>query len=80
MERKHEHQHGQDCGCEKNHSQDCQCGGERGCDCGCGCKCGGHFQRQYQTREEQISELENYLKDLKLEVQAVEERLQELRK
>ena len=52
----------------------CECGGE------CSCGSGSHFQRRYQTKEEQIAELENYLKDLKLEVQAVEERLSDLRK
>ena len=51
--------------------------------CDGGCECGGHaghFERRYQTKAEQIAELENYLKDLKLEVQAVEERLTDLRK
>ena len=70
--------------CENQQDQACDCGGtctEVGCECGGGC-CGGgsHLQRRYQTKEEQIAELENYLKDLKLEVQAVEERLTDLRK
>ncbi len=57
-----------------------------GCDCDdCGeCCCGGggggRFERRYQTKLEQIAELEIYLQDLKLEVQAVEERLADLRK
>ena len=57
----------------------CECGG--GCDCGCEC-CGGghHFQRRFQTKAEQIEELESYLAELKLEVQAVEEHLADLRK
>jgi hypothetical protein len=57
----------------------CECGG--GCDCGCEC-CGGgrHFQRRFQTKVEQIEELESYLAELKLEVQAVEEHLADLRK
>jgi len=57
----------------------CECGG--GCDCDCEC-CGGsqHFQRRFQTKAEQIDELEAYLAELKLEMQAVEERLADLRK
>jgi len=55
----------------------CECGS--GCDCDC---CGGshHFQRRFQTKAEQFEELEAYLAELKLEVQAVEERLADLRK
>ncbi len=51
------------------------------CDCGCEC-CGGNgrFQRHYQTKAEQIAELEAYLAELRLEVQAVEERLVDLKK
>jgi len=59
----------------------CDC--RNGCDCDCGCDCcndGGRFPRRYQTKEEQIAELEAYLTDLKTEVQAVEERLADLRK
>jgi hypothetical protein len=57
----------------------CECGD--GCDCGCEC-CGGdgRFQRRYLTKAEQAEELEAYLADLKLEVQAVEERLADLKK
>ena len=51
------------------------------CDCDCGCECcgGGRFHRRYQTKAEQIAELEAYLAELKTEVQAVEERLADLR-
>ncbi len=60
-----------------------QCGCDEGGGCGCNC-CGSgneeHFQRRYQTKAEQISELEEYLNGLKLEVQAVEEHLADLRK
>ena len=57
----------------------CECGS--GCDCGCECGGGGgHFQRRFQTKAEQIEELESYLAELKLEVQAVEEHLADLRK
>jgi hypothetical protein len=56
------------------------CGGEGACDCGCG----GHghhaFRRRYQTKADQIAELEAYLAELKTEVQAVEEHLADLRK
>jgi hypothetical protein len=62
----------------KNGSCDCGCN----CDCDCGCECcgGGRFHRRYQTKTEQIAELEAYLAELKTEVQAVEERLADLRK
>jgi hypothetical protein len=60
----------------------CDCKNDCDCDCECGCGChGGHqFHRRYQTKAEQIAELEAYLADLKAEVQAVEERLVDLRK
>jgi|GEM_PF-847019 len=54
-----------------------------GCSCNCGCECcggGHHFHRHFQTKAEQIIELEAYLVELKREVQAVEERLSDLRK
>ena len=59
--------------------KECGCG----CDCDSGCECGchqSHFDRRYQTKAEQIAELESYLSELKLEVQAVEEHLADLRK
>jgi hypothetical protein len=62
------------CGCD---SDECECG------CNCGCHShhhGGYFERQYQTKAEQIADLEDYLSELKLEVQAVEEHLADLRK
>jgi hypothetical protein len=61
----------------------CNCQSSQEFDCGCGCGgCGhsAHFTRRYQTKAEQISELEAHLTDLKTEVQAVEERLVDLRK
>jgi hypothetical protein len=63
------------CDCKNG---ECDCG--KGCDCGCECCGGDHFQRRYLTKAEQIEELEAYLADLKLEVQAVEERLADLKK
>ena len=60
----------------------CDCQSDQECSCGChaGCECGGHFERRYQTKAEQIAELEEYLEELKTEVQAVEEHLADLRK
>ena len=68
--------HDETCHCKDD---ECECGGK--CNCGCEC-CGGddHFHRRYQTKEEQITSLEAYLGELKLEVQAVEEHLADLRK
>ncbi|NLT43701.1 MAG: hypothetical protein GXX93_13590 [Anaerolineae bacterium] len=37
------------------------------------------FRRRYITRDERIAHLEGYLSELRLEAQAVEERLAELR-
>ena len=67
------------------HHQEGQCCGKQDEECGCNnaekeCNCGGHFHRRYQTKEEERSNLEAYLADLKLEVQAVEERLIYLKK
>ncbi|MFZ6027131.1 MAG: hypothetical protein ACOYYS_05380 [Chloroflexota bacterium] len=70
-----------DCGCQSGHA--CACGSTCECGCGnCGSSCGrnGHFERRFQTKAEQIAELEAYLGGLKLEVQAVEEHLADLRK
>lgn len=60
----------------------CECGNDCTCGGDCGCKCGGgdHFKRRYQTKAEQTGELEAYLAELRLEVQAVEERLADLKK
>ncbi len=53
-----------------------------------GCCCGHHgapwpgeraFWRRFATREERLAWLERYLKDLKAEAQAVEERIAELK-
>jgi hypothetical protein len=72
----HGHHHG------RHHGGGCEGGG---CSCSCGggseCECGNSgFERHFQTKAEQIAELEEYLGDLKAEVQAVEERLADLRK
>jgi len=70
--------HDETCNCNEG---SCKCEDTQDCNCGCEC-CGddGHLQRRYQTKEEQITFLEMYLSELKLEVQAVEEHLADLRK
>ncbi len=64
-------------GCSCGSGSSCECGEGSGCGC---CCCGGGFKRRYQTRAEQTAELECYLKDLKDEVQAVQERLADLKR
>jgi uncharacterized protein YukE len=56
------------------------CCGHGGETCGCHGDGPHKFQRRYQTRAEQLTELEVYLAELKAEVQAVEERLADLRR
>ncbi len=68
--------HNETCDCRND---ECECGGKCSCGCGCDC-CGDHFQRRFMTKAEQIDELQAYLEELKLEVQAVEERLEDLKK
>ncbi len=61
----------------------CNCENGNSCGCGCDCECcggGRAFHRRYQTKGEQIEKLEDYLAELKLEVQAVEEHLADLQK
>jgi hypothetical protein len=53
-----------------------------GCACGGSCGCGGHehnSQEVYLTRDEYIARLEQYLVELKAEIQSVESELAELR-
>jgi len=50
------------------------------CACGGSCGCGGHSQQEvYLTREEYIARLEQYLVELKAEIESVENELVELR-
>ena len=52
------------------------------CACGGNCGCGNHEQRAeevYLTRDEYIARLEQYLGELKAEIQAVEAELSELK-
>jgi hypothetical protein len=60
-----------------------------GCDCGCDCGCEGHHgsslgpgfvQRRFISKEEIITRMEAYLKQLKAESAGVEERIVELKK
>jgi hypothetical protein len=80
---------------EKHHEGGCECGasGARAfrphhhgdsCRCACGCHAdpwsAEHtFWRRFATREERIAWLERYLKELRAEAQAVEERITELK-
>lgn len=55
---------------------------EANCCCGGSCGCGGHAdepEQVYLTREEYIQRLEEYLEDLKAEIEAVNNELAELR-
>jgi len=67
----------EDCNCQTGETCDCDCHFHNECERGCH---GGHFERRYQTKAEKIADLEGYLMDLKLEVQAVEEHLADLHK
>jgi hypothetical protein len=52
------------------------------CACGGSCGCGGHSEHAdevYLTRDEYVARLEQYLQELKAEIQAVEAELVELR-
>ena len=56
-----------------------------GCDCGCNCGCGGHhgggfISRRFISKEEIITRLEEYLKQLRSEAVGVEERIAEIKK
>jgi len=52
------------------------------CSCGSNCDCDEDegFERQFLTKKEQLEELQDYLEELKLEVQAVEEHIADLKK
>ena len=70
----------------EGHSGDCGCGGHEphghhGCSCGCHQHHGGMgFHRRFVSRDEIISKLEEYLKQLQAEAKGVEERIAELKK
>ncbi len=60
-----------ECGCHEHEHDGC------GCECECGHEAG--FQRQYMTHKEELAVLEGYRAELKLELEAVEERIAELK-
>jgi len=77
----------------EGHSGDCECGGHQhhgkdrewhhrgGCGCGCHQQHGDlRFNRHFISREEMVSNLEEYLKQLKAEAKGVEERIAEMKK
>ena len=69
------------CGMPGHNGAFCCCGhghGHGAASC-CG-KPHGHGWRRFTSREERIETLEEYLEDLRKEVQAVEERIGELKK
>jgi hypothetical protein len=61
--------------CHEHHNNQCSCGSNSECDCE-----EEGFERQFLTKKEQIEELQDYLGELKLEIQAVEEHLADLKK
>jgi hypothetical protein len=66
----------------------CDCGGDPQHGCGCG---GGHsqhgcsgehalrFHRRFRSKDDEVTDLEQYLRDLDAEAKGVRERLTELR-
>lgn len=68
-----------DCGCGHHHGQGQGHGHGHGC--GCGDESGHHggFGRRFLTREERISNLEEYLHALQAEAKAVEEHIAEMK-
>ena len=79
---RHEGNNG-DCGCggHEHHGVDREWHHQVGCSCGCHQHHGGiGFQRQFVSREEILSKLEEYLKQLQAEAKGVEERIAEMKK
>jgi hypothetical protein len=60
---------------------ECDCHDHDECSCDCDCGCGGDmgFQRKFMTHKEELEMLEDYRGDLKLELEAVEERIKDLK-
>jgi hypothetical protein len=83
-------QHGKHHEEHEGHSKDCGCGGHEhhsmnrchhgNYSCGCHQNEGTGFHRRFVSREEIISKLEDYLKQLHAEAKGVEERITELKK
>jgi hypothetical protein len=57
---------------EKHHGCECKGRHHRG---SCDCDNRSHFKRRFLTREEKVARLEQYLENLQLEAQAVEEHI-----
>jgi len=85
----HAKHHGEQEERHEGHSEDCGCGGHehqgmnRGCcyqGCGCHHQGGMGFHRRFISREEIVSRLEEYLKQLQAEIKGVEERIAEMKK
>jgi hypothetical protein len=62
--------------CKEHTGDSCSCG----CHSGCDCDEEAGFERQFLTKKEQLEDLQEYLEELKLEVQAVEEHIADLKK
>jgi hypothetical protein len=63
----HKNETESECGCHDHDECNCDCGGDMG------------FQRKFMTHKEELEMLEDYRGDLKLELEAVEERIAELK-
>ena len=70
-------QHGCDCGGHSRH--ECNCGCYSQCGCGCSGERPLRFQRRFRSRDDDVADLEQYLKDLEAEAKGVRERLAEVR-
>jgi hypothetical protein len=78
---------GENCGCggHEHHGHHEQGMNREGCHGGCNCGChqphrGMRFNRHFVSREEVITRLEEYLKQLQAEAKGVEERIAEMKK
>ncbi len=69
--------HDTDCGCAKHDLGSSEGRGYQHGDCCCAI---GHGRKRFFTREEAVSELEEYLNSLSLETRMIEERIAELKK
>ncbi len=63
----HKNETESECGCHDHDECNCDCGGDMG------------FQRKFMTHKEELEMLDDYRGDLKLELEAVEERIAELK-
>ncbi len=63
----HKNETESECGCHDHDECNCDCGGDMG------------FQRKFMTHKEELEMLDDYRGDLRLELEAVEERIAELK-